>query len=85
MDDFRDSAQGGARQRQDSQCSQITAGKPKAGVPTGAEGVSGNGQDRTVKAVERSDSAVVVTTLTWTPQVLHIGVKRIPMDWVQVM
>ena len=32
--------------------------------PAGAFGVSGSGQDRSVKAVERSDSAVVVTTLT---------------------
>ena len=32
--------------------------------PAGAFGVSGSGQERSVKAVERSDSAVVVTTLT---------------------
>ena len=32
--------------------------------PAGAAGVSGSGHERTDKAVERSDSAVVVTTLT---------------------
>ena len=32
-------------------------------VQAGAEGVSGSGHERTATAVERSDSAVVVTTL----------------------